>query len=230
MRRILKEIALAAWLPTTAGTLTFATSWLVWFLTEPACVPSATMACPKLPWGAYITHDVLGDCYIRTFIAISVTGGSDIMLFIRELRNREKDKKIADERLEQEKERYEQEKERNDQQRAEDLKRADQQRAEDLERADRIRAEERERNDRMLALTENMMQQAADRAAAAEERAAEERRAAEARAQAAEERAQANAAAAQAAAQADRQLLADALARFTDALERNANRNGHNNR
>ena len=114
MRRILKEIALAAWLPTTAGTLTFATSWLVWFLTEPGCVPSPTMACPKLPWGMYITHDVLGDCYIRTFIAISVTGGSDIMLFIRELRNREKDKKIADERLEQEKERLEQEKERND--------------------------------------------------------------------------------------------------------------------
>ena len=218
MRRILKEIALAAWLPTTAGTLTFATSWLVWFLTEPGCVPAPDVLCPKLPWGQYITHEVLGDCYIRTFVAISVTGGSDAMLFIRELRNREKDKKIADERLEQEKERLEQEKqqraddlERADQQRAEDRERADQQRAEDLERADRIRAEERERNDRMLALTENMMQQTADRAAAAE-----------ARAQAAEERAQANAAA-------DRQLLVEALARFTDALERNANnRNGSN--
>ena len=194
MRRILKEIALAAWLPATAGTLTFATSWLVWFLTEPACVPSPDVICPKLPWGRYITHDVLGDCYIRTFIAMSVTGGSDIMLFIRELRNREKDKKIADERLDQEK-----------QQRAEDLKRADQQRAEDLERADRIRAEERERNDRMMEKSEAMMQQALDRAAAAEERA------------------QANAAA-------DRQLLVEALARFTDALERNANRNGNNNR
>ena len=200
MRRILKEIALAAWLPATAGTITFATSWLVWFLTEPGCVPSPTMACPKLPWGMYITHDVLGDCYIRTFIAISVTGGSDIMLFIRELRNREKDKKIADERLEQEKQRLEQEK----QQRIEDRERADQQRAEDLERADRIRAEERERNDRMMEKSEAMMQQALDRAAAAEERA------------------QANAAA-------DRQLLVEALARFTDALERNANRNGSRN-
>ena len=172
MRRILKEIALAAWLPTTAGTLTFATSWLVWFLTEPGCVPSPTMACPKLPWGMYITHEVLGDCYIRTFIAISVTGGSDIMLFIRELRNREKDKKIADERLEQEKERLEQEK----QQRAEERERAAQQRAEDLERYDRQRAEDRERYDRMMEKSEAMLQQVIEERRAAEARFAEERR------------------------------------------------------
>ena len=193
MRRILKEIALAAWLPTTAGALTFATSWLVWFLTEPACVPAPDVICPKLPWGRYITHEVLGDCYIRTFVAISVTGGSDAMLFIRELRNREKDRDHYEKQRAEDRARYDEQQKINAQQRAEDLERADRQRAEERERYDRDLAENRARNDRMLALTENMMQQAA------EERAA---------------------------AQADRQLLADALARFTDALERNANRNG----
>ena len=176
MRRILKEIALAAWLPTTAGALTFATTWLVWFVTAPDCVPTPTAPCPKLPWGMYITTEVLGDCYIHTFLAMSVTGGSDVMLFIREFRNREKDqarheeeKKIADVRLEQ----------------------------------------EQARSDRMMTITENMMQQAADRAAAAEARA-EARLAAEI-----EERREERAAA-----QADRQLLADAINALNDRNNR----------
>ena len=161
MRRILKEIALAAWLPTTAGTLTFATNWLVWFVVGPDCVPTPDAACPRLPWGRYITYEVLGDCYLYSFLALSVTGGSDIMLFIRELRNREKDRerheeqqKIAAERL----------------------------------------AQEQARSDRVIALSENMMQQNADRAAAAEERAA-----------------------------ADRQALTEALANFTNALNDRSN-------
>ena len=197
MRRILKEIALAAWLPTTAGAITFATNWLVWFVVGLDCVPLPDAPCPKLPWGRYITYEVLGDCYLYSFLAMSVTGGSDAMLFIRELRNREKDKKIADERLEQEKARYDEQQKINAQQRAED----------------------RERNDRVIALSENMMQQVID-----ERRAdREERRERDARLDARldadrEER------------RADRQALTDALARFTDALERNANRNGNGSR
>ena len=151
MRRILKEIALAAWLPLTAGTITFATTWLVWFVTAPDCVPTPTAPCPKLPWGMYITTEVLGDCYIHTFLAMSVTGGSDVMLFIREFRNREKDQarheeqqKIAAERLEQEKARTEQ---------------------------------EQARSDRMMTITENMMQQTLDRAVEAQARADADRRA-----------------------------------------------------
>ena len=222
MRRILKEIAIAAWLPVTAGILTFATNWLVWFVVGPDCVPLPDAPCPKLPWGRYITYEVLGDCYLYSFLAMSVTGGSDAMLFIRELRNREKDKKIADERLDQEKQqraedrqRYDEQQKINAQQRAEDLKRADRQLAEERERADRQLAENRERydrdlaenrerNDRMLALTENMMQQAAEERAAAQARADADR-------QALVE---------------SQSRLADALARFTDALERNSNRNG----
>ena len=155
MRRILKEIALAAWLPTTAGAITFATSWLVWFLTEPGCVPSATVTCPKLPWGMYITPEVLRNCYIHTFLAISVTGGSDIMLFIREFRNREKDR------------------ERHEQQRAEDRERYDEQQKINAQQ----RAEDRERHERVMTFTENMMQQTLDRAVEAQARADADRRA-----------------------------------------------------
>ena len=137
MRRILKEIALATWLPATAGALTFAVTWLVWFMVDPICVPTPDAPCPRLPWGRYITPAILGECIFHTFLATSITGGSDIMLFIREFRNREKEQAAAAARLEQEKE-------LNKQQRAED----------------------REFYERMLERSEAMTQQAIQQAAA----------------------------------------------------------------
>ena len=79
-------------------------------------------------------------------------------------------------------------------------------RLEDAKRSEEQLAEARARNDLMMTLTENMMQQAADRAAA-EERA-------EARLEADRDERRER----EAATQADRELLADALARFTDAI------------
>ena len=137
MRRILKEIALATWLPATAGAITFAITWLVWFMVDPICVPMPDAPCPRLPWGRYITTAILGECLFHTFLVTSITGGSDIMLFIREFRNREKEQAAAAARLEQEKE-------LNKQQRAED----------------------REFYERMLERSEAMTQQAIQQAAA----------------------------------------------------------------
>ena len=130
----------------------------------PDCVPLPDAPCPKLPWGRYITYEVLGDCYLYSFLAMSVTGGSDAMLFIRELRNREKDKKIADERLDQEKARYDEQQKINAQQRAEDQARADRmvEKSEAMLRQviDERRAEREERRER-----EARLEAAADRQA-----------------------------------------------------------------
>ena len=188
MRRILKELALATWLPATAGALTFAVTWLVWFMVDPICVPTPDAPCPRLPWGRYITPAILGECIFHTFLATSITGGSDIMLFIREFRNREKEQAAAAERLELEKERYNQQQKTNEQQRAEDLKRYDQQRAEDLKRYDQQRAEDRERHNQMLerlerseAMTQQLLQQSTEERRQYETRMAEAISAAEAR-------------------------------------------------
>ena len=155
MRRILKEIALATWLPATAGALTFAITWLVWFMVDPICVPMPDAPCPRLPWGRYITPAILGECIFHTFLATSITGGSDIMLFIREFRNREKEQAAAAARLEQEKD-------LNAQQRAEDRERYDQQQKINAQQ----RAEDREFYERMLERSEAMTQQAIQQAAA----------------------------------------------------------------
>lgn len=167
MRRILKEIALATWLPATAGALTFAVTWLVWFVADPICVPMPDAPCPRLPWGRYITTAILGECLFHTFLVTSITGGSDIMLFIREFRNREKDQAAAAARLEQQRaeasERYDQQQKINEQQRAEDQKRYDQMHAQMLERLERSEA-----------MTQQLIQQAAaERAVDREERAAD---------------------------------------------------------
>ena len=148
MRRILKEIALATWLPATAGAITFAVTWLVWFVADPICVPMPDAPCPRLPWGRYITTAILGECLFHTFLVTSITGGSDIMLFIREFRNREKEQAAAAARLEREKE-------LNKQQRAEDLKRYDQMHEQMLERLERSEA-----------MTQQLIQQAAAERAA----------------------------------------------------------------
>ena len=169
MRRILKEIALATWLPATAGALTFAITWLVWFMVDPICVPMPDAPCPRLPWGRYITPAILGQCIFHTFLATSITGGSDIMLFIREFRNREKEQAAAAARLEQQRaeasERYDQQQKINAQQRADDQKRYDQMHAQMLERLERSEA-----------MTQQLIQQATEERRADREERREERR------------------------------------------------------
>ena len=99
MRPNLKQIGQALWLPVSAGALTFAVTWLEWFLIEPACVPTATAPCPLLPWGRYITQEILGQCLLHTVLVMTVTGGSDAMLFIQERKRSEEQQKINEQQL-----------------------------------------------------------------------------------------------------------------------------------
>ena len=79
-------MALALWAPMLVGALTATTTWLVWYYTAMPCTPEnavALMCSPGL-MARYLSTTVLHYCIIHSGIAITITGGSDIMLFIRE--------------------------------------------------------------------------------------------------------------------------------------------------
>ena len=192
LQRILKTVGLTLWLPSLAGAATFVITWLVWFFIEPDCVPTPTAPCPLLPWGRYITLHILGECILYSALVMTALGGSDIMLFIREMMRSEELKKEAAARLEQEKlaadARLEQQKQDSEQRRADDQKRWEK----EQERADLMAA----RQEALMERTFQLIQEernavAAERQAAADARAAaaveraEERAAAEVARQAA---------------------------------------------
>lgn len=105
MRSGIRTLALALWAPGLAGTLATAITWLVWFYTALPCTPetAAELMCRPGPMARYLSTTVLHHCIIHAGIAITVTGGSDIMLFLRERQ-----------RNEQERQRNEQEQQRSD--------------------------------------------------------------------------------------------------------------------
>lgn len=88
MRYTLPEIAGAVWLPVLAGLLTAGATWLVWFYSTVHCTPAnaAALMCEATPLGRYLTSAILHDCIIHGSIAMTLTGGSDIMLFLQERR------------------------------------------------------------------------------------------------------------------------------------------------
>ena len=158
----LKQIGLALWLPALAGALTFAITWLQWFLIEPACVPTATAPCPLLPWGRYITQEILSQCIIHTALVMTVTGGSDAMLFIQERKRNEEQQKIN-----------EQQKQEFAAQLEKDRELAERRMAEDRERADRAAEKQEALMERTFQLlTEERAERAAERAERVAERAA----------------------------------------------------------
>ena len=185
MRPNLKQIGQALWLPALAGALAFAITWLEWFLIEPACVPTATAPCPLLPWGRYITQEILGQCLLHTVLVMTVTGGSDAMLFIQERKRNEEQQKINEQQLADARA-Y------NEQQLANAREYWEKRLAEDRERADRAAEKQEalvERTFQLLvearlqheARIDEMFRAAAAERAAERAAAAEERRQQEAR-------------------------------------------------
>ena len=165
MRSGMRTLALALWAPALAGALATAVTWLVWFYTAMPCTPENAVALMCRPglMSRYITAAVLHYCIIHAGIAITVTGGSDIMLFLRERMRNERERQHNDQMIEF-------------------IKSALEQAAEERHQA----AEERHQAAEELRRAAEEHRQSEERAA--EERRQSEERAAEERRQAAEER------------------------------------------
>jgi hypothetical protein len=81
-----RTILVALWAPALAGALAIAATWLVWYLTAIPCTieTPAELKCRPGPVSRYISTSVLHHCFIHGSIAVTIVGGSDIMLFLRE--------------------------------------------------------------------------------------------------------------------------------------------------
>ena len=81
-----KTILTALWAPALAGTLVTAVTWLVWYHTALPCTSENAVEskCHPSVMARYVSTSVLHHCVIHASIAITIIGGSDLMLFLRE--------------------------------------------------------------------------------------------------------------------------------------------------
>ena len=77
---------IALWAPALAGAVVIVATWLVWYFTAIPCTieTAAELMCRPGPVSRYISTSVLNHCFIHGSIAVTIVGGSDIMLFLRE--------------------------------------------------------------------------------------------------------------------------------------------------
>lgn len=163
MRYNLSEIAHAVWLPISSGLLTAGVTWLVWFFSTAHCTPAnaAMLMCEVTPLGRYLTSAALSDCIIHAGIVMTLTGGSDVMLFLQERRRNaavnaalEERVKAAEQRADEERQRADEERQRN----AEERRLADAERQriseewqQQIDAERRLVAEERQRTEQRIA-------------------------------------------------------------------------------
>ncbi|MCY4557591.1 MAG: hypothetical protein OXF79_14655 [Chloroflexi bacterium] len=81
-----RTVFLALWAPALAGALAIAVTWLVWYSTALPCTLESAdeLKCRPGLMARYISTTLLHHCVIHSSIAITIVGGSDIMLFLRE--------------------------------------------------------------------------------------------------------------------------------------------------
>jgi hypothetical protein len=143
-----KTILTALWAPALAGMLVIAVTWLVWYYTALPCIleNAVELKCRPSPMARYVSASVLHHCVIHGSIAVTIVGGSDLMLFLRE-RHRNNQmmdimKTFLDEAIEQRRQEVEQRREEAEQRRQETELR--QQEAQARREADARAAEERQ--------------------------------------------------------------------------------------
>ena len=228
MRAIFGDILAALWLPLFSGTVAAAITWLVWYYAGGPAVPGSEAAklCAKAPLACYITPSALHYCILHSGIFITLTGGPDIMLFIRERRRNERERRETEERRQEERkeaeERRREERKEAEERRREERKEAEERRQQEQERrqqeqerylkeAEERRQQEQERYERMFNLLQTALEQAHTERRLSEQRAAEERRLAEERYRQDQQRVEERAAA-------DRQEFANLLAQFAATI------------
>ncbi|MYC32603.1 MAG: hypothetical protein F4X64_05440 [Chloroflexi bacterium] len=79
-----------------------AATWLVWFYTTIPCTPenAIELMCRPAWLSSYVSTAVLRDCIVHSGIAITITGGSDIMLFLQERRRTNQERQRNDQMME----------------------------------------------------------------------------------------------------------------------------------
>ena len=138
-----KTILTALWAPALAGTQATAATWLVWYYTALPCTleNAVELKCHPSVMARYISTSILHHCVIHASIAITIIGGSDLMLFLRE-RHRNNQmmdimKTFLDEAIEQRREEAEQRRQETElrQQEAQARREADARAAEERQQA-----------------------------------------------------------------------------------------------
>lgn len=94
----IRTLALALWAPLLAGVLAAVVTWLVWHYTALPCTPenAVELKCQPGPLARHISTTVLHHCIIHASIAITLTGGSDLMLFLRERQRNNEERRRND--------------------------------------------------------------------------------------------------------------------------------------
>ena len=245
MRAVFGDILAALWLPAFSGAVAAAITWLVWYYAGGPAVPGSEAAklCAKAPLACYITPSALHYSILHSGIFITLTGGPDIMLFIRERRRNERERREAEERRQEERKeaedrRQEERKEveeRRQEERKEAEERRQQERRETEERRQReeerrqreeerrqreqeLHQQEQERHERMFNLLQTALEQSHTERRLAEERAAEERRLAEERYRQDQQRAAEERRLAEERYRQDQQAFANILAQFAATI------------
>ena len=77
-------------------------TWLVWHYTALPCTPenAVELKCQPGPLARFISTTVLHHCIIHASIAITLTGGSDLMLFLRERQRNNEERRRNDQMME----------------------------------------------------------------------------------------------------------------------------------
>ena len=90
------------WAPLLLGALTAAATWLVWRYTVLPCTRENAIVLKRQPGllARYISTTVLHHCVLHSSIAIAITGGSDLMLFLRERQRDNEERRRNDQMME----------------------------------------------------------------------------------------------------------------------------------
>ena len=189
MRQVYGDILATFWLPALAGSVMAIGTWLVWFYSgAPVSAfgggSDAVMMCRPAPLAPYLNLEILHYCYLHATLASTITGGSDIMLFIRESRRNQRAEKEAEERRQREREeaeeRYERERQEAEERRQQERQQAQERYAQEQERHERERQEAEARRQQERQETEARRQQERqedqERYAQEQERRQQERR------------------------------------------------------
>ena len=164
----IRALGRSLWFPMLSGAVTALATWLVWHYTALHCTPenAAELLCRPTALSRYLTPEILQDCIINASIATTLTGGSDLMLFIRERQRADRMEGIAQQAVDEAAASRKMAEARAD--RAEE--RAEARAAQAEERADRAQELAEARAARIEERAEARADRAEERAARAEER------------------------------------------------------------